>query len=146
MESRGSVRLAGRDPHAAPVIDDNYLATGRDRRRMLEAVRLVHRLAGSAPLAGAVAAELVPGDAVGGDAELAAAIETGIATYGHPTSTVPMGGPEDRWAVVDETGAVKGLSWPRVVDASIMPEVPSTVTNATTIMIAEHIARRVYGG
>ncbi|MGW4909083.1 GMC family oxidoreductase [Streptomyces sp. NPDC004270] len=145
-ESRGSVRLADRDPHVAPVIDDNYLATDRDRRRMLEAVRLVRRLAGSAPLAGTVAAELVPGDTVGSDEELAAAIQSGIATYGHPTSTAPMGGPEDRWAVVDETGAVKGLAGLRVVDASIMPEVPSTVTNATTIMIAEHIARRVYGG
>ncbi|MFK0282742.1 GMC family oxidoreductase [Streptomyces sp. NPDC090499] len=143
-ESRGSVRLASRAPYDAPVIDDNYLATDRDRRRMLEAVRLVRRLAGSAPLAGAVAAELAPGAAVGDD-ELAAAIESGIATYGHPTSTVPMGGPEDRWAVVDESGAVKGLAGLRVVDASIMPEVPSTVTNATTIMLAELIARRAYG-
>ncbi|MFC8520588.1 GMC family oxidoreductase [Streptomyces sp. NPDC057257] len=144
-ESRGSLRLAGRDPHAAPVIDNGYLATDRDRRRMLEGVRLVRRLAAGAPLADAVAAELVPGDAVGDDEKLAATIESGIATYGHPTSTVPMGGPEDRWAVVDESGAVKGLTGLRVVDASIIPEVPSTVTNATTIMIAEHIARRVYG-
>lgn len=145
-ESRGSVRLASRDPHDAPVIDNNYLATARDRSRMLEAVRLVRRLASTPPLAGALAAELVPGDAVRTDEELEAAIAAGIATYGHPTSTAPMGGPGDEWAVVDESGAVNGLTGLRVIDASIMPEVPSTVTNATTIMIAEHIARRVYGG
>jgi choline dehydrogenase len=144
-ESRGSVRLASRDPHAAPVIDNNFLATARDRSRMLEGVRLVRRLASTAPFSGAVAAELVPGDAVRSDEELEAAIATGIATYGHPTSTAPMGGPGDEWAVVDAAGAVHGLAGLRVVDASIMPEVPSTVTNATTIMIAEHIARRVYG-
>ncbi|WP_405926613.1 GMC family oxidoreductase [Streptomyces sp. NBC_00035] len=144
-ESRGSVRLASRDPHDAPVIDNNYFSTARDRSRMLEGVKLVRRLASAQPLAGAVAAELVPGDAIRSDEELEAAIATGISTYGHPTSTVPMGGPWDEWAVVDESGAVKGLEGLRVVDASIMPEVPSTVTNATTIMIAEHIARRVYG-
>lgn len=144
-ESRGSVRLASRDPHDAPVIDNNYLATARDRSRMLEGVRLVRRLASTAPFAGAVAFELVPGEAVGDGAELEAAITAGISTYGHPTSTAPMGAPGDERAVVDESGAVHGLTGLRVVDASIMPEVPSTVTNATTIMIAEHIARRVYG-
>ncbi len=56
-----------------------------------------------------------------------------------------MGGPGDEWAVVDESGAVKGVERLRVVDASIMPEVPSTVTNATTIMIAEHRPPRVPG-
>ncbi|MEV7341807.1 GMC family oxidoreductase N-terminal domain-containing protein [Streptomyces sp. NPDC093544] len=144
-ESRGSVRLASRDPHDAPVIDNNFFATARDRSRILEGVKLVRRLASTPPFAGAVATELVPGDAVRSDEELAAAIATGISTYGHPTSTVPMGGPGDEWAVVDESAAVKGLTGLRVVDASIIPEVPSTVTNATTIMIAEHIARRVYG-
>jgi choline dehydrogenase len=92
-----------------------------------------------------VAAELVPGEAVRSDEELAAAIAAGISTYGHRTSTAPMGGPGDEWAVVEESAAVKGLTGLRVVDASIIPEVPSTVANATTIMIAEHIARRVYG-
>jgi choline dehydrogenase len=143
-ESRGSLRLAGRDPYAAPVIDDNYLATARDRRRMLEGVKLVRGLVGTPRFARVLSGELVPGDAVRGDEELLDTIEAGISTYGHPTSTVPMGGPEDEWSVVDESGAVKGVERLRVVDASIMPEVPSTVTNATTIMIAEHIARRVY--
>ncbi|MFD3454695.1 GMC family oxidoreductase [Streptomyces sp. NPDC058691] len=145
-ESRGSLTLAGRDPHAAPVIDDNFLATPRDRRRLLEGVKLVRSLVRAEPLARMTAGELVPGDAVQGDEELAETIASTIATYGHPTSTVPMGGPEDEWAVVDESGAVKGVAGLRVVDASILPEVPSAPTNATTIMIAEHIARRVYRG
>ena len=55
-----------------------------------------------------------------------------------------MGGPGDPWGVVDAVGAVKGLTALRVVDASIMPEIPSTVTNLTTIMIAERIYQRVY--
>ena len=57
-----------------------------------------------------------------------------------------MGGAADRWAVVDEVGAVKGLAGLRVVDASIIPEVPSAATNLTTIMVAERIYERVYAG
>jgi choline dehydrogenase len=55
-----------------------------------------------------------------------------------------MGGPQDPWAVVDSHGAVKGIDGLRVVDASIMPVVPSVALNATTIMIAERIAKAVY--
>jgi choline dehydrogenase len=66
------------------------------------------------------------------------------APYGHSTSTVPMGSDVMPWAVVDSVGAVKGIERLRVVDASIIPEVPSTVTNLTVIMIAEQIFRRVY--
>jgi choline dehydrogenase-like flavoprotein len=55
-----------------------------------------------------------------------------------------MGGVNDPQAVVDATGAVRGVSNLRVVDASIIPEVPSTVTNLTTIMVAEQIFRSAY--
>ena len=55
-----------------------------------------------------------------------------------------MGGPDDPWAVVDAHGAVRQLSGLRVVDASIMPVVPSVALNPTTIMIAERIAKVVY--
>jgi choline dehydrogenase len=48
--------------------------------------------------------------------------------------------------VVDAVGAVKGLAGLRVVDASIIPEVPSVATNLATIMVAEHIYQRVYAG
>ena len=67
-----------------------------------------------------------------------------MAVYGHPTSTVPMGGPGDPAAVVDSVGAVKGLSGLRVVDASIIPEIPSAPINLTVIMLAERIYQRVY--
>jgi choline dehydrogenase len=56
-----------------------------------------------------------------------------------------MGGPQDPWAVVDSQGAVRGIDGLRVVDASIMPVVPSVALNPTTIMIAERIAKAVYG-
>jgi choline dehydrogenase len=54
-----------------------------------------------------------------------------------------MGVPDDPDAVVDASGAVHGTEGLRVVDASIMPEIPSAPTNLTTIMLAEAIAGRL---
>jgi choline dehydrogenase len=144
-ESRGTLRLASRDPNEAPVIDLNYLATDRDARRLLEGVRLARAIARNQVFAPVTAGELFPGDAVNDDA-LPEVIASNLAAYFHPTSTAPMGGSGDRWAVVNAVGAVKGLAGLRVVDASIIPEVPSVATNLTTIMIAEHIYQRVYAG
>ena len=124
--------------------DNNYLATERDRARMLEGVKLSRRIGRNPLFASVLAAEMLPGDTVQGDEALAASIAVGLQTYSHPTSTAPMGGPDDPWAVVDPTGAVRGVSNLRVVDASIMPQVPSTATNVTTIMIAERIAAQAY--
>jgi choline dehydrogenase len=40
----------------------------------------------------------------------------------------------------------QGIDGLRVIDASIMPVVPSVAINPTTIMIAERIAKAVYTG
>ncbi len=143
-ESTGTLKLASRDPGDAPLIDSNYLGTGRDARRMLEGVKLGRAIARNLVFAPFVATELTPGDAVADDGALAQVITANLAVYGHPTSTVPMGGPGDPWAVVDSVGAVKGIGGLRVVDASIIPEVPSSTTNVTVIMLAERIYQRVY--
>jgi choline dehydrogenase len=52
-------------------------------------------------------------------------------TVFHPTSTCSIG------AVVDEELRVKGLQNLRVVDASVMPAVPSGNINAAVIALAE---------
>jgi choline dehydrogenase len=144
-ESRGTLRLRSRDPQAPPNIDNNFLAEERDRRRLLEGVKVSRRIGRNDAFAQHVELEMLPGDGVEDDAALGEFIESNLATYGHPTSSVPMGGNGDRFAVVDSDGAVIGLSNLRVIDASVMPATPSTATNLTTIMIAEHLARRIYG-
>jgi choline dehydrogenase len=142
-DSRGTVTLRSRDPHEQPEIDCNFLAERRDLRRMLEGVRLARRIGRNPVLARFIELEILPGDAVGDD-QLADAVTSNLASYGHPTATAPMGGPDHPWAVVDTYGAVTGVSGLRVVDASIIPVVPSVAINPTTIMIAERIAKTVY--
>ena len=142
-ESRGTLRLRSRDPREQPEIDCNFLAEERDARRMLEGVKLARRIGRNPALARFLELEILPGEAVGED-QLADAVASNLASYGHPCATAPMGGPQDPWAVVDSRGAVKGVDGLRVVDASIMPVVVSVALNPTTIMIAEQIAEAVY--
>jgi choline dehydrogenase len=142
-DSRGTLTLRSRDPREQPEIDCNFLAEDRDARRMLEGVKLARKIGRNPALARFLELELMPGDGVGDD-QLADVIASNLASYGHPVATAPMGGPQDPWAVVNSKGAVKGIDGLRVVDASIMPVVPSVAISPTTIMIAERIAKVVY--
>ena len=58
----------------------------------------------------------------------------------HVSGTCKMGADDDKAAVTDSAGRVRGVSGLRVADASIMPYVPRANTNIPTIMIAEKIA------
>jgi len=62
-------------------------------------------------------------------------------TVYHATCTCKMG--SDQMAVVDDQLRVHGLEGLRVIDASVMPTVTSTNTNAPTIMIAEKGAEMI---
>ena len=90
------------------------------------------------PIADLIEGEMIPGAAVQTDDELDAAIrEFGGITH-HPVGTCAMGvGPD---SVVDSALRVRGIQGLRVVDASVMPTIPSGNTNAATVMIAEKAA------
>jgi choline dehydrogenase len=142
--SVGSLTLASRDPQAAPRVDLNLLAEADDRARLIEGIRLAREIGRTAPLAEFFHSELTPGATAMSDAEIEAAMLATIDIYHHPTSTAPMGGPQDPHAVVDELGRVYSIDGLRVVDASMFPDPPSVATGLTVIMAAEHIARLAY--
>jgi 5-(hydroxymethyl)furfural/furfural oxidase len=71
-----------------------------------------------------------------GDAELLGA----AAPMAHPVGTCAMGRADDPLAVIDPACRVYGVSNLRVVDASIMPRIPSANTNLPTLMIAHRAA------
>jgi choline dehydrogenase len=58
----------------------------------------------------------------------------------HPSGTVPMGTTPGPDAAVDSHGAVFGTKNLYVVDASVMPTIPSSNIHLPTLMIAERLA------
>ena len=79
--------------------------------------------------------EVGPGIEAQSDDELNEYIRSKAETAYHPCGTCKMG--VDDMAVVDENLKVKGIQNLRVIDASVMPEIPSANLNAPTLMIAE---------
>lgn len=142
-QARGSVTLSSADPNAQPVIDLNFLGEADDTARLIEGIRLAHRIARTQPLAGIIAANLSPGPDAS-DQELADDVRRSLDTYHHPVATVSIGAPGSRYGVVDTLGSVHGLSGLRVVDASILPDVPSAASNPAVVGLAEIIARKAY--
>ena len=134
-ESRGYVRIKSADPHDAPAIDPNYLATPRDRETIVAGVAAMRRIFRAPAMARYIAEEIEPGAQCDNDDELLDFIRRRGSTTYHPVGTCRMG--QDQNAVVDERLRVRGFAGLRVVDASIMPAVVSGNTNAATIMIGE---------
>jgi choline dehydrogenase len=137
-KSSGEIRLASRDPAAAPTIDPKYFSDPADLEHMVLGVKLAREIMATAPLASHVGRETWPGPAVVTDDQLRDYVRDNVNTIFHPTGTCKMG--TDPMAVVDPQLRVHGLRGLRVADASIMPEIIGGNTNAPTIMIAEKCA------
>ena len=140
VESRGSVRIRSADAAAPPAIRYNYLATENDRRVMVDGLRFARRIVNTPPMRDYVIDEYLPGPGVRTDDEWLAFCREAGDTVFHPTSTCSMG------PVVDERLRVRGVSGLRVIDASIMPAVPSGNINAAVIATAERGADLVKAG
>jgi choline dehydrogenase len=139
--SRGHVRIASSDSHAAPKITPNYLSTHDDRQVAAAALALTRRIVGAQALAKYRPEEFKPGPDYRTEEELAHAAGLIGTTIFHPVGTCRMGKRDDPLAVVDSQLRVKGVDRLRVVDASIMPTITSGNTNSPTLMIAEKIAQ-----
>lgn len=137
-QSRGTITLDSPDPLAPPAIQPNALAVERDGRLLVGGVRLARRLAQTAAFAPYCGQEMAPGPAVQSEEALLDFVRQNAATMYHPVGTCKMG--QDPLAVVDSRLRVHGLQRLRVVDASIMPTIVSSNTNAPTMMIAEKAA------
>lgn len=144
-ESRGTVRLASDNPVDAPLIDPNYLATDRDRHEMRTGLKLGRDVLAQPAFKAFHRREDLPGDKIRTDAELDAFIREDASSAYHPCGTARMGAEGDERAVVDLALKFRGIEGLRVVDASIIPAVPSANINACVFMIAEKAADLILG-
>ncbi|MBF9045087.1 alanine-phosphoribitol ligase [Rhodobacterales bacterium HKCCE4037] len=136
--SRGSVRLQSADPSKAPLIDPNYCADPQDREMSIRGLKLTQEILAQEPMKPFIKAERLPGPEVKTDEEYFNFICEHSKTSHHCAATCAMG-PDDS-AVVTPRLRFNGIDGLRVADASIMPNVVSSNTNAPTIMIGEKAA------
>ncbi len=142
-ESRGSVRLASANPLDAPLIDQNYLGSGEDRRIARAAVRLAREVFAQPAFDALRAEELEPGPGVQSDAQIDEFIRAKAEADYHSVGSCRMG--QDALAVVDGQLRVRGLDGLRVVDASVIPHMIGGNTCMPVIMIAEKAADLIRG-
>lgn len=141
--SRGTVRLASADPNDVPLIDPNYWADPYDREMSLRGLELARQIMAQPALRPFIAREALPGPEAR-DAKTLLEYACRMAkTQHHPVGTCRMG--HDELAVVSPDLKVHGLDGLRVCDASVMPSINSSNTNAPTIMIGEKASDLVAG-
>ena len=139
-DSMGTVRVRSADPFDKPVIDANYLGEESDQRVLLAGLKMARELLRTKPMEPYFDGEIYPGDGVVTDNELLDTARQRGTTVFHMMGTCRMGPEVDPTSVVDNELCVRGIKGLRVVDASIMPTMPSANTNAATLMIAEKAA------
>ncbi len=106
-----------------------------DLKQTRECIHVARKILSQPALANYAGREVGPGSEAQTNDELNEYIKSNAETAYHPCGTLKMG--VDDMAVVDENLKVKGIQNLRVVDASIIPEIPSANLNAPTLMIAE---------
>jgi choline dehydrogenase len=141
--STGKVLLKSRNPLKLPVIQHNYLTVDPDLDVILEGTKIAIQVAQSEAFRkfGARLHDIPLPNCrhltFNTDDYWRCAIRTLTFTIYHQSGTAKMGPSIDTMAVVDPELRVHGIKGLRVIDASIMPFVPTAHTNGPVFMIAE---------
>jgi len=140
--SRGRTHLVSPDASVNPEFLLNFLTDPEDMHVIVEGVKLTRRIMAQHAIADVVVGETAPGPDITDDAALETYIRRAAFSAYHVAGSCRMG--TDPMAVVDPRLRVHGIAGLRVVDASVMPSLPSANTNAPTIMIAEKAADMIH--
>lgn len=137
--SRGRVWITTADPDMPPSIDYGYFtdSDGADEATLIAGIRLARRIAATAPMSEWIGAEVFPGADLTTDEELSPALRATHQTVFHVSGTCRMGAADDAMAVCDSRLRVRGVRGLRVVDASVLPTIPSVNPVGTIMAVAE---------
>ena len=142
--SRGHVALKSRDASDPPSIVVGHLSDEADYAPLVAGIGLLRTIFATPPLANAVDAELRPGPELTDDVALRAYLRRTADSLYHAVGTCAMG-TDAMSSVTTPELLVHGVEALRVVDASVMPLVPSGNTTAAVLMIAERAADLIRG-
>jgi choline dehydrogenase len=134
------VKLASSNPLAPALIDPNYLAEPLDLDVLVQGARLAREIGAAAAFADWRAKEIYPGSSAVSRADLRNFVLRAENSFHHPVGTCRIG------SVVDEALRVIGVTGLRVIDASVIPEIPQAMINAATTAVAERASDLVVAG
>lgn len=133
--SRGHLELRSSNPNDPPRIYPNMLSDPYDVETLVRGGRVARAALKSKAFAPYFTGELRPGREVETDDEWIDYIRQSASLSYHPCGTCKMG--IDPNAVVDPELRVIGVQGLRVIDSSIIPQVPSCNLNAISMAIGE---------
>ena len=136
--SRGSVALRSSNPEDSLKIEMNLLSDPLDRETLINGLRMARKAFSTEAFRPYIEGELAPGKDVDSDYEWEAYIRETASHVYHSCGTCKMG--SDELAVVDHRLRVRGMQGLRVVDSSIIPQIPSGNLNAISMVIGEKAA------
>lgn len=140
--SRGSLRLSSADPADHPIVEENMLSDHGDLVRLRDGVRRMVDLTRQPSFAHNVAKVSLdvrgtPVESLATDADIDAWLRQTSSDAQHICATAAMG------RVVDAECRVFGHDGLRVIDASVIPEVPRANTHLMVLALAETMATRL---
>jgi choline dehydrogenase len=142
-ESRGLVTVVSPDPSVLPIIDPRHLSEEADMRGLLRGIEISREIGNARAFAPWAAGEVVPGPDISDERDLRAYVRDVVSTWFHPAGTCRMG--IDSRAVVSPGLRLAGTTNVRVADASVMPHIVSSNTNAASMMIGWRAAELIAG-
>jgi choline dehydrogenase len=136
----GRVTLKNADPLEPPLITFNQFQEGGDDdvRAVVEGMRFVRGLNERLHAHGIGSSEVLPGERLQSDAELAAHVRQNA--WGHHGCGTCAIGPAEQGGVLDSAFRVHHTTGLRVVDASAFPRIPGFFIVCAVYMIAEKAA------
>jgi choline dehydrogenase-like flavoprotein len=137
--SKGNVHITSRNISAKPIINPNYLSHPYDLAAATYLAKFLRTIASSKPMSDIWTQEYEPGNAVQTDEDWKKYALVNTLSIYHPIGTAALL-PEKDGGVVDERLRVYGTKGLRVVDASVVPLLPSAHLQTLVYGIAEMAA------
>jgi choline dehydrogenase len=141
-KSRGTVRLSSADPHAAALVDPNYLSQEADWAAMHHMFTAVRSMQQSATGRAWCGAEVLPGLLYRGaaaEADFRRWVGDFALSYFHLVGSCAMGDAPTT-SVCTPRLAVRGIAGLRIADASVAPSIPCAPVQAMTMMLGDRAA------
>ncbi len=141
--SRGYIKAQSANANVAPKIQLNYLQSESDLEELRQGLHMTRQILRQKAFDPYRGREINAPPETKSKSEINSFLKANVSSVYHLCGTCRMG--SDDLAVVDGNLRVRGLEGLRIVDASVMPNVPSANTNASVLMIGEKAADMILG-